>query len=218
MPELAFQFGPAADAVPALPAPPVLEHLLLEQPLGLVAALVFFALVAFIVLIRAGQDRRAVIIGASLLLASAAVYALASAVTTTREKLAKQTESLIAAATKADLGALDRMLAGDATLTFRSPGPPLHRDQILRLVEQYPGGKTPILAWSVEQMQAAIDGPNTARTQAQVRTEVEAYGYKGPISSWWRISWRQDAGTDQWRILGIECLYIPGVTSATDLR
>jgi hypothetical protein len=76
------------------------------------------------------------------------------------------------------------------------------KDTILRETSKYLDSSYRVSEYRIQAIQAVIDGPNVARTQARVRIVPEAMD--APIVTWWRMDWRQDGG--QWRVTGIEPL------------
>jgi len=64
----------------------------------------------------------------------------------------------------------------------------------------------------VSRVQAEITGPNTGRSQVLVRVVVSDGSFSMPHLSWWRIVWREEAGS--WRATEIEPLAIPGAGAA----
>src|SRR5262245_3222985 len=107
-PLMLAQFG-RPPAIKPLPSPPFLEHYLLEDPIPLALILLGAAVVTLFVLNRKGKLRRGVAIGAALALAAAGVWALASIVSTNRERAADATDRLVGAAARVDIPAIDRL-------------------------------------------------------------------------------------------------------------
>lgn len=205
-----------APAVEALPAAPALERFLFEQPWPLIALLALVAIIALLAFRARGQIRRGLAVAAVPLVLAGGVYLLASRVVTDREAILLQTRELIDSTARADTAALARILSDSATL--RSEGairrvlPPV-RDtgEILKQVDRYLAGQFVISHVSLPDRQAALDGPNTGRSQ--VRVAVESDTFSRTHYSWWRLHWERDTdGT--WRCFEIEPLWIQLVGSA----
>lgn len=210
-----FTQSDAAQRVPSLPAPPALEHYLLENPWPLVIVLVVAALVAAALLNRRARGRQALLAAGGLLIVAGAVIAAAALVTTTRETLIQRTRELVDATAKADIAALQDMLASDVELRtfFFDRGRP--RGELLDDVRRYMGQEYPVQSHREDSAQATIDGRNAARTQVHVVVRArEVTMYDVPVGSWWRIEWRKD-DDGQWRVRGLECLQLDVVKQGT---
>jgi hypothetical protein len=208
-----FQSNPP----PPLPSGPLWERLILENPWPTAGVLAILAVAALAFLNRVDGDRSLgriplrTLVAAALTLVGVAVLVVGMSVTTHREELRAATTALVDATAKRDLDRLDRLLAPDARLhlTVQSaglPGPIIHREQILSLVDDVLGRRYPLKEHRVMEVQAALDGPRVARTQVRVRVVPEATEF--PHTSWWRVDWRRDA--DRWWVVGIEPLDVPG--------
>lgn len=206
-----------AQAVPSLPAPPAVQHYLLENPWPTAIVLAVCGLVVAAILNRQGQSRRAVLTAVGLFLAAGAVVATSSLVTTTREALIHRTRLLIDAAARADTESLRDMLASDADLRAAFLTGDWGRDRLLDGVQRYLGQQYPIQSHREDSARAIIDGPNAARTQIHVVVRAkEATMYDVPVGSWWRIEWRKDAD-GVWRVRGLECLQLSAIAPGTKI-
>lgn len=196
--------------VPPLPKPPALESLLLESPTLLIVALAAVALAAFFGFRAQGQSSRGSLIAGIALVLAGALFLLSRMVTTPREKMATQTRELVRAAAEVDIPALNELMVPDARLItgrFRviAGMDGASREQIIAGVEERIGGRYRVDEWAVLKLQATQDGPAVGRTQTQVRVNAGGLNF-----SWWKIDWRlQEDG--QWRVVGIEPLFISGV-------
>lgn len=199
-----------AGNVEPLPAPPLLERTLFEQPLLAVLILLILAIIAAIAFARRNQRRRGWTIAGVLAAAAAGLYLLAALVTTERETLLDRTEGFVAATAQVDTALLNDLLSEDARL--RSEGniaravPTIEtRREIIDRAQRELQGRYHIKSWEILDRQATLDGPNVARTQ--VRVEVEADQFSRPHYSWWRLHWER--GPDgQWRCFEVEPLWI----------
>lgn len=206
-----------AQSIPSLPAPPALGHYLFENPWPAVIALAFGALAAGAVVNRRAGARRAWPVAGGLLLLALAAGVTARLVTTTREALIRRSQALVDAAARADTAALSGMLADDAELRAAFLTSPWARGRLLDGVRQYLGQRYPIQSHREDSASAAIDGPNAARTQLRVVVRArDATMYDVPVASWWRLEWRRDAD-GQWRIRGLECLWLSAVPAGTKI-
>jgi hypothetical protein len=196
--------------VPALPDPPALERYLLEDPFYPVLLLIVAGVVLFFWLNQAGRGRQALLAAAACLAGAGAMFTLATLVTTTRETLLARTESLVGAVGRADTAAISAMLGPDVRATVLSAPQEWNKEAILRQVESNlgPGGRWAVKEAEVVAAAAAVDGPNTGRTQVRVRVTLEALGL--PSLSWWRLHWRRDSD-GAWRVTGIDVLEVDGV-------
>ncbi|MBC7833986.1 MAG: hypothetical protein H7Y88_02670 [Phycisphaerales bacterium] len=188
---------------PRLPAPPALESMFLETwwPALL---LVVAGVATFIILSRRpATARRALPIGAALIVLGIAAAAISYTTTTRREALNVRTEELIAAVARTDEPALQAILAADATASVAALNRELSRDAILNFVATNMKNEYAVKEFAILNTEAVIDGPNSARTQARVRVTPEAYPV--PVLTWWRLHWRQDPSPGGlWRLTRIE--------------
>lgn len=202
-------------SVPALPAPPLLERLLFENPWPAIGALLAAALVAAWLLNKQSRAREGLLAAGGLAVLALAVYIASAVVTTQREVLAARTRELINLTAAADTTGLEPLMARDVTFRAFLTQQSYQRDAILDLVRRYPGQMYPVKSHRIDRVQATIDGPNAARTQTHVTTESpEATLYNLPTGSWWRLNWRKDPD-GQWRLTGIELLQVDGVSPDT---
>ncbi|GIW73734.1 MAG: hypothetical protein KatS3mg103_0256 [Phycisphaerales bacterium] len=198
-----------------LPAAPLWERWLFEQPLVPALALVLLSGVCLAVLAR--RNRRAAVALAGVLLLAAGGLALsAHLVTTTRERLLSRTAQLVHAVARADASALGELLAEDAQLKASGDlGRVLPRIEgrqaLIGRIEQDLGGRYALERWAVHDAQATVDGPNVARTQ--VRVAVQPRAFDRPHASWWRLHWTRDQ-LGRWRCFEIEPRWIQLVGSA----
>ncbi|MBL8991402.1 MAG: hypothetical protein JNJ48_07470 [Phycisphaerae bacterium] len=204
---LAFQpvDGPTDLGVPLLPAPPMLERVLFEQPLPGAVALLAAGVVAFAVLNRAGRGRQGLGAAALSLFLAGAVVVLATAVKTEREELQGLAVRVIERVMAADGAEVDRRLADSVTLRLLGRTSPMGKPEILRHVTGRTLERYGVREHTVRSVQAVIDGPGVARTQVRVRVQTDLTG--APVGSWWLLHWRRDAA-QQWRIVGIEAQQI----------
>jgi len=201
---------PDPAAIPELPSPPLFEQLLFENQWLLAVILVVIGLAVCLVMFKAGRRRAG---GLTLLimavLASVAVL-VSTKVVTAREQMEARSRELVRATIEGDTPALREILAENARLTggfavIRSAG---NREQLLALVESDVQRFSGIDNYRVLEVRAHRDGPNLGRTHVRVRVGQEG-GYIN--FSWWRLDWR-DPGDGTWRAVGIEPLWVQGLS------
>jgi hypothetical protein len=211
--------GSNAAAVPMLPAPPLLAHSLLESPWPVLAGLLLGGAVAAYLLNRRGRlrDGVRVLIGAIVL--AAAVWVLATSVTTEREALQARTRELVELAVNVRSSELESMLAERISVNSPPGAPsPKGREQVLEAVRQTLTSVIAIKEHTTGPVSAVVEGPNVARTQVRVWVKLkgEAAFYEGPIGAWFRIGWAREIGTGDaprgpWRATSITVLQVDGL-------
>lgn len=202
------QAGAGPYSPPPLPAPPVWERWLFENPWPLVIGLCAAAVVIFFISnARAGAARGVQL--AMVLIALAAGSVLSSfLVTTERERLITQTERLIAATATADTPELAPMLASDVSLTVLDRPFSADKDGILGLVTRYMGGQIRVKEHSTSGASAHVTRSGNGQSLIRVRVVADAAGFSDtPNRSWWRITWRKNA-EGEWTAVHIEGLQI----------
>ena len=203
---------------PPLASPPLLQRVFLEQPLPLAALLVVAGFGLMYWLNSRGQARRALIVGFGLILAGGAVWLVGSLVTTRREKLLTATGELVGVTARLDEPGMNRLLAEDVHLFSQlgaagfSVAARGADKATLMTVAREALRRYPVKEQYVSRVQAEITGPNTGRSQVLVRVVVSDGSFSMPHLSWWRIVWREEAGS--WRATEIEPLAIPGAGAA----
>lgn len=197
---------------PSLPSPPVLSHLVFEQPAYVIAVLVVGAVVSYLALSARGQPRRGlwIALGASVL--ALAIYLTARAVETDRERVLANTTDLVRATATGDSARVGELIFDAVRLLNVAEGE-MDRALILSRVRDYfsPGGRYPIQEHAILELDAARVGPNTAAAQVKVRATPTASGF--PILSWWKINFQKDPSDTQWKVVSIEGLSanLPGI-------
>ncbi len=203
---------------PRLPGPPLLEHALFEGPLPLVGGLVALGVVAAYLLNQRGRVGLAAAIGVGLIGVAAVVYTLAATVRTEREAVREATIRLVDAVARLDEPAMRALLAEDVRLfanarlaEVAAPAAGLDREQIIGAVRATLGGPYRVTEHRASEIEAALTGPNAARSQTRVRVVVE--GWNLANNSYWRIDWR--LGPDGlWRAVSVTPWSIDGLGSA----
>ncbi len=205
-----------APDIPPLPAAPLLERFLFEQPWLPMAILGVLAIIAIMAFAGRNQRRRGFVVAGVLAACAAGVYVVSMLVTTERETLIERTKVAIGAVADVDVATLREVLLEDAY--FRSEGDIVRvvpsidgRAEIIDQVERYLQNRYRVTSWDIHDRQATIDGPNTGRTL--VRVGVDSDSFSRTHYSWWRLHWER--GPDGlWRCFELEPLWIQLVGSS----
>ena len=194
--------------IPELPAPPIFERLLFENPWLLAVILGVVGIAAGFTLFRAGRTRAGGIAALAMLALAGLAAFVSNTVETAREQLSAQTRELVRAAAEGDVPAARSLLAENARITggFAIIQSVSGRDRVLQLIERDLKRYAGVNDHRVLEVRAHRDGPNLGRTHVRVR--VEGNGYMN--FSWWRLDWR-DPGDGTWRAINIEPLWIQGL-------
>lgn len=196
----------AAPNIPKLPAPPLLERILFDNPWALVIVLALAAVVLFIVLNGRGKLRAGLLTAAALLLAAGGAYLTSVLVTTPREQIKQATRELVDATAGVRLNDLERLLDDDLVLRVFGVPRDAGKTETLAAVDKRLGSQYVIREHSIQEMDATIDGPRVGRTHVRVHVASDM----GALSSWWRVDWERGED-DVWRARRIEALWIPGI-------
>lgn len=202
---------PAAlgGSVPPLPKPPALEHYLYESPWLLILLIVGLLVVVSFTLNRQGRARGAMVAAVVGVVASAGVYGVSAAVQTPREVVSAQTRELVDLVARADVAGVDPMIHPEGRLLWLGGRMEYSKAQLLERIESDLKRTYPLRSWRILKLQATQDGPSVARTQVQVRVETESAGLN---FSWWRMDWQRVGARGEWRLVGIEPLFISGMS------
>lgn len=193
-----------AAAPPSLPAPPALEHWLLERPLVVGPGAFAVGFAAFLVLNRRNQAKQGLLLGGGLMLAGVALLALGMLVETTRERLIRHSRELVDAVVAGDAAAVDSLLSPDLVLSAGAV-PIRSKPLAMRAVEAFQR-EVRVTEHGVSAAQAMVTSQGaSAATQFRVR----AVSNFGPGVAWARLSWRKEPDSS-WRIHLIEILRING--------
>lgn len=206
----ALSFLDVPDPAP-LPKPPLLSHLLFENPLPVTLVLVVLGLVLYVVLNARARFKQGLILAGACVLMAGGVWILAAIVQTDQEKMRQTARDLVDAVTRVDVGTVDRLLTSDARLSGVPMLGEMGKPAILSAISGNlgPGGGYEVAEHSIQEMQSVIDGPLSGRVQLRVRVEVRQMGY--PNVSWWGLGLAR--GTDgTWKVVGIRALAIRGVS------
>lgn len=185
--------GSTRGLAPPLPAPPVLEALVLEQPLIPSIGLGLLGFIVLWAMLQRQNLKAAFGVGGVMLLLAVAMLLTGSAVTTTRETLSAQTRAFVLAALDGDVEAVNGML-GDR-VTISAGGETVREDarsSVLNAVSSV--GRAAVSDRSVRVRGATLDGADRARTQFTA-TIISQYGR---VYTTWNLGWYRFA--DGWRV------------------
>jgi hypothetical protein len=205
--------GLTAAQVQRIPSAPLLERLLFEQPLILIGLCIILGVAGAIACVRRGKQRRAPLALAGGLVLAGAIYAIASAVETDREKCMQLTRDAVKYVTAADTTSLAPMLR--SSMDVKPFG--LTRDGVLALVPSSIG-KYGVKSSTISSLTAVKDSDSSVRTQVHVRVMMDATLYEFPTGSWWIITWQRSSDDAPWLIAQIECQQIDGVGEPGNVR
>lgn len=206
--------APASDEPALLPAPPLLERVLLEEPLPGAIVLIAAGVVAAVMFRQAGRDRAAVALAALGVFLGAAVYVLATAVTTERERLHEQARRAVRLVLASDARGVEAELTDGVSLTLLGRLSRMGKRDIVARVKDNTLRTYGVKDCTVLRVQAVIDAPGSARTQMHLGARSELYGIS--VGSWWVLHWRRDT-EERWRIAAIECQQIDGIPPGTPI-
>lgn len=194
-----------------LPGAPLMSRLLFENPLPLSLVLLVAGLVLYVVLNARARFKQGLIAAGACVLAAGAAWILAALVQTDHERMRHASRDLIDAVATANLAALDDLLGPDVQLSSVPTLGDISKAAIIQAViaNLGPGRTFEIEDYSIQEMQTALDGPDSGRVQLRIRVQVKQMGY--PNLSWWGLGLSR--GVDgQWRVVSIRALAIRGVS------
>ncbi|MFG0325711.1 MAG: hypothetical protein ACF8SC_00380 [Phycisphaerales bacterium JB037] len=201
------EFDPAAD-------PPMVSHMLFEQPWYLVGAMMLVGVAAFLWFRSRGRSGRGGMVLLVAALVSGGVAASAELVTTDRERVMGLTRELIDSARNPNAARLDRLLGPRGGVVVERGSLELTRDQLIEVVRSAerdgsfagPGARFTIGELEIRKMRGEVLSPASALTQVNIVGET-GEGLMFP-PSWWGIEWERDG--DAWRVRVIELLWMQG--------
>lgn len=196
-----------------LPKPPSLEHWFLEQPWPAAMVLGLLGAVAFYSLNQQGRFRTGVAAAFGFVAAGITVVAVATVVTTNRERLSGLTERFIGRVVAADAPSVESLLS--EALVISTSGAIIEgfdREDLLLIVK---GARSfEIKEWDLRIRGATTDGPHGGRTLFTIRVRSSFTG-EALMPSSWELGWRRHAD-GSWRIVRLECLTIWGQSPPPD--
>ncbi len=191
----------------------LLQVLTLENPWPVGGTLVLAGVVLWIGALHR-HNRRQAIVAAALWALAAGVFILSAAITTTREVVKDQTETLLKAATAPmDMPAIRSTLTHDAKLL----GP--DGAVWLSFEELPPEIETALTRWPVRQMVVREMGiqvrGDIAQVVLQLSTRTQDDNYPSTPTRW-RLQWRLDA-QKQWKLESIQWIEWMGQAPSRNL-
>ncbi len=203
------QLPTAAPNFPQLPGPPLLPHLLFENPWPLVGLFGVGAVVVWAGFRHRLGARRGTLVASLLLLAAIASWCLATFVTTDREKVIRGTRALVEALAVADAQTVRTLTAEGA---WAQAYQRWERDQLLEMLDaaarnnarySVGGASFTITSYRIRSIRAEVQTPIIAKTQVNVVGETDA-GH--PTPTWFQLDW--DKGQDGvWRLRSVDLLW-----------
>jgi hypothetical protein len=195
-------------SVPPLPASPLIERVLLENPWPSAVVCVLVGVVVFMMLNSRRKARLGLAIGALVFGLGVVAVVLAGLIETDREAIKRSSRALVAAVASVDVAALERLLDEDMELRVTGVSRGAGKEQTIAAVQRYLGSMYSVREHRVLDLQSTLDGPRLGRTQVRVRVETDG----GMLPSWWRLDWLR-ANDGSWTVRRIEAMWIPGVSS-----
>jgi ketosteroid isomerase-like protein len=174
-----------------------LQHLTLENPWPLGGVLALAGVVLWIGAIHRGHRRQAVV-AMTLWVLAAGVFILSAAITTEREVVTKQTNSLLkAATTPVDMQVIRSHLTADATLRGPDGALWIEFDQLPPEIE------TALQRWPVRQlvvrdMDVQVRG-DLAIVTVQLSSRSSDDNFPAGTATRWRMQWRRQASAP-WKL------------------
>ena len=195
----------------ALTEPPMLVHLLFEQPLILSGGFIAIALALLALGIRR-QNVRWMIGAAVLATASAMVYGTAYFVVTDREQIIELTRQAIQCTTTdpIDIDGLKGLIAPDAAIFGPDDRRWLSCDQCLTRLGEFLQFN-PIREQTLVAIQAQTTGADTGLTRIDLKTMTHTEIGNRPVMTRWLLTWGHTP-EHRWVIQKIQWLVYPGTT------
>jgi hypothetical protein len=194
---------------PRLTPGPTILDVFYEQPLLTAGVALFLGLVLLFVLLRSGRRRRAAVAAGVAVGAAVGLFLLGRFVETDREQVKRRTHELLSAVERADIIAIEEMLAPNASGAFYGRTIASPRDALVseldRALASYP-----VTSARISAMEAAtrLKGAAQTRTRVVIRAP-EATLYDVPTRAWFLIDWRRDE-TGRWLATRIELEMVEG--------
>lgn len=196
----------------ALTEPPMLEHLLFEQPWVLVYGLLGIAFIFATKGIRR-RTARPVIVAAVMACAGAMVYAISWYVVTDREQMIALTRQAIQCTVMdpIDTEGLKGLVAPDASIFGPDDKRWLSYDQCLMRLASV-AQSNPIREQTITAIQAQTTGPDSGLTRIDLRTIFYMEIRDRPLMTRWLLTWSHTPESG-WMVNKIQWLEHPGLNS-----
>lgn len=197
---------------PSLAPPPIVAHLVFEQPAYLMGLFMLAGIVSYFSCASRGNAKRGMSLAACAVALALASYLIAHFVRTDRERIIANAAELVHATAMGNSQRVDELMFDSVQLHGLSEGE-MERGQILTHVRDdfAPGGRYRIQEHAILEIDAQITGKNTGVSQLKVRATPSAAGF--PVFSWWRLSFQHDDAVGDWKAVALEPLSatIPGI-------
>jgi hypothetical protein len=196
---LAQGFASIPDPDP-LPPAPFFARWFLETPVPTIIVFAIAAMVGWWWFQRAGKLRAAWITVAACIIAAGLTYLLATVVVTEREKLQARAGDLIKAAIATDANTVETYLREDVSVTLLGDGKPsLNKATIVQRLREDRFTRDHVQSARLGWVTATLDGPNVARTQCRIYTNLDYAG-----STTWMIHWARKDQNSPWQVRMID--------------
>lgn len=201
--------------LPGLDEPPLLQHLLLENPIPVLIGATALALLGYAIASRARRRRLGVTIAGGTAALGLAGFVLATLIQTDREAVELRTKQTVAAVAEADTRTLDTIFDPEVRLYVRGLSVGWDSHRITGFIDRWlvPGSMYHVESHRVGEIQTQLGpGRNTARSRATVL--VTPVGDRSPTSVICLMTWREDPardGPEAWSLIEIQPLWARGV-------
>lgn len=188
-----------------LPTAPFFSRCFLESPLPTAIVLTVAAMIGWWLLQRASRVRGSWLFAAACVAFAGGTMLLAKLVVTQREALVQHTTDLVNAAINAQPDAVTPFLSEDVSLILLGNDQPnMNRDAIRRRIGNDNQIRSYVQNTHLRWVTAALDGPNTARTQCRVDANI----MDAPTPTTWMLHWSRRDERSPWQVRIIEAQQI----------
>ncbi len=199
--------------IASLPAPPLLEHWLLEQSIVPGVFLLVFAIVAAYIPWSRGTGGKAMLPAGLLAVAGIAIMVTGHLVETEREELLHRNREFVQIIMTSDFVAADDYLAPGVSVSVSGEYlARMDRDWMLSMIQTFEANLQ-ITDSSFSYKAASVDGPGIGRTLFKARVQSATFG--GPHPTTWEIAWRQDP-EGRWQVSEFNWLTYLGQKPSTN--
>jgi hypothetical protein len=190
---------------PPLPPVPIFDRLV-ESPWPLVGFLILLGVVSFWAFNSRGQARRGVVVAGVMLGLAGAISLAAVLIVTQREALRARSVELTGAVAEGDVQTVRSILHPSARAYWRDAREGWPVERVVEFIQEEMQRAYAVHSHRVRQVEAAIDGPEVARTQVHLTIVPEAT--RTPLQMVVRLDWQRiDA---EWRVVRVSPMSIQG--------
>ncbi|MBI1335808.1 MAG: hypothetical protein GC164_02470 [Phycisphaera sp.] len=191
-----------------LPPPPMVEHLVLEEPLALTVSLLIVGFVMFLVGRQRGAKGPKRVAGVCALLA-VGVYGLGTFVTTQRERVTQITRGLVASTCPVDMTRFRGFFDPGAELVGPTGETWMTFEGMPEKVEET-AKRMGIKEQNIRDIQAQVLSDGHAQTLLRVTTKLDESNGLSTLPTTWLLTWEiktePGASHGQWRIVTVQWL------------